>query len=404
MQREIKNISNPLGIRPCTSCQMCYAVCNVHAMNIVLTKEGFYRPYVDENLCVGCGRCVDVCAKFENDILVAANITEEETPLYSASVKDEEIVRKTTSGGIADTLAKALINEGYKIIGVAYNNKENRAEHVVAETVKESDVFRGSKYIQSYSADAFRQLVKSGQDEIYAIFGLPCQIYAINKYLKSKKQESKWLLIDLYCHGCPSMLVWNKVSDDLKKRLKTKQFESVKWRSKYRGWGRFYLEVKSHEGRIYRSRPNDNSFFDFFFSNQLLKESCSDCKFRSTLAYTDIRLGDFWGPDYKSDTRGVSAISVATDKGAAVIDSIRGQINITKKSYDNFLPYQSWGCVYHIDNILRHKLLTLLADKNASIEECLRPLKERYSFSKKAKIFFKQILSYLPLSLERKFI
>lgn len=402
--REIRNISSPLGIKPCTSCQMCFAVCNVHAIKIVLDKEGFYVPRIDEKLCVGCGRCVDVCAKFEKDILLATSITEEETPLYSASVKDEDVVRKTTSGGIADALAKTLIIEGYKVIGVAYNNKENRAEHVVAETVEETDVFRGSKYIQSYSAETFRQLVKSSKDEKFAIFGLPCQIYAIQKYLKSKKQENTWLLIDLYCHGCPSMLVWNKVSDGIKKRLKTKQFDTVKWRSKYRGWGRFYLEIKSQEGKIYRSRPNDNAFFDFFFSNQLLKESCAECKFRSTLAYTDIRLGDFWGPEYKSDTRGVSAVSVASDKGASVMDSVREQIYITKKSYDNFMPYQSWGRVYQIDSTLRHKLLTLLADKNTSIEECLRPMKERYSFPKKAKILFKQMLSYLPLSLERKFI
>ncbi|MDQ9828112.1 Coenzyme F420 hydrogenase/dehydrogenase, beta subunit C-terminal domain, partial [Acinetobacter baumannii] len=44
----------------------------------------------------------------------------------------------------------------------------------------------------------------------YAIFGTPCQIFGLDKYLKCRKRREQFVLIDIYCHGCPSMNVWSK--------------------------------------------------------------------------------------------------------------------------------------------------------------------------------------------------
>ena len=41
------NIIDNSAIRPCTSCQVCSAVCNSMAIDIRLNEDGFYRPYVD---------------------------------------------------------------------------------------------------------------------------------------------------------------------------------------------------------------------------------------------------------------------------------------------------------------------------------------------------------------------
>ena len=386
------NINNDSQYEFCTSCQMCAAVCNKQAITIALDSDGFYRPVIDEALCVDCGLCVKVCVKYDNNITSTKNEELSGISLFAASAKDDDIVAKTTSGGIADLLAKQLIAEGYKVIGVVYNPQTNRAEGRIARNTKETDAFRGSKYIQSYNLDAFREFVKSCKKEKVAVFGLPCQIYAAHKLLERFDCRDNSILIDLYCHGCPSMLIWDKVSDQIKKRTGADHYNMVNWRSKLKGWGQFVLETHGTNGSQYHSEPLSNEFFDFFFSNQLLNDACNECKLRSTLAYCDIRLGDFWGKDYKKTSRGVSAVSVVTERGLKLFSAIKNKMNFTSKNFSSFLPYQSWGHSYSVDYELRSEILGLLREKNSTLEKCIKPLKERWTMKKKLKTIIKQIL------------
>ena len=66
------NINDKSALRECTSCQMCAAVCAKNAIEIRLNKDGFYRPYLDEDKCVDCGLCTKVCYKFDNDVKVTS--------------------------------------------------------------------------------------------------------------------------------------------------------------------------------------------------------------------------------------------------------------------------------------------------------------------------------------------
>ncbi len=395
-----ENINHSMATNHCTGCQMCSSVCRENAIDIRLDEEGFYKPYIDESLCINCGQCVEVCAKFDNNVKQTTSEDLSKTTLYSAYSKAHDVLSNTTSGGLADLLAKQLIKDGYKVIGVVYNPPKNIAEAKVALTSEETDRFRGSKYIQSYSVDAFRKIVEECSNVKFAVFGLPCQIYAISRYLNNKNCRDKHLLIDLYCHGCPSMLVWNKVSEDIKKKNGVNQFSNVIWRSKRRGWGKFILEVFANDKMIFQSSPKNNEFFEFFFSDQVLKSSCTNCKFRKTLAYTDIRLGDFWGPVFHSTYTGVSAISVVSDNGKKLFEKITDNICFEEKDYNIFLPYQSWSKTYKIDSRLRRTLLQLLSDDSKTLKESIAPLRQRYSFMKKIKNCTKQILSYFPPQIE----
>ena len=396
------NILDNSALRACTSCQMCGAVCAKNAISITLDKDGFYRPVVDESLCVDCGLCVKVCHKFEEDIRMTTDAELADTQLYAAAAKSDDLVRATTSGGVADLLAKQLIAEGYKVVGVAYDPESNRAIHQVAETAEQTDAFRGSKYIQSYCMEAFRTLVKDCKTQKYAVFGLPCQIYAISRYLERIQMRDNCMLIDLYCHGCPSMHVWTKVSEKVRNTLGCKSFDKAIWRSKHRGWGKFVLEAHGDNGKHFVSRPMNNEFFDLFFCNQVLNESCTDCKLRGTLAYTDIRLGDFWGKEYDKTFRGMSAVSLVTEKAKKLFCEIQNDLTTTQKDYSTFLPYQSWAHVYKVDEGLRKELLMRLSDPKTSIKDCVMPLYRRRSMKAKVTVCVKQVLSYLPNSIENK--
>ncbi len=93
-----RNIHSPGAIRPCTSCQMCYAVCPRECISIQFDREGFYRPVIDEAGCIDCGMCQSVCYKYDRNIESSPGITSY-SDLYSAWSKDDNVVASTTSGG-----------------------------------------------------------------------------------------------------------------------------------------------------------------------------------------------------------------------------------------------------------------------------------------------------------------
>lgn len=314
------NILDTSAINKCTSCGVCASVCAKKAVSMQLDENGFYHPEIDYSFCNDCGLCTTVCYKFDLEVKQTSEEQIERKRLYAAWAKDEDIIRKTTSGGIADLLAHALYDNGYKVVGVVYNKAKDRAEHRIADTDADLIQFRGSKYIQSYTFDAFKEIVANCKKEKYAVFGTPCQIYALNKMATKKRVRGNFVFIDLYCHGCPSMCVWTKYKQEITKKIGTNNFSNVVFRSKKRGWGTGYtMEINTADGKTYLSKKAKDSFYELFFSDYILNESCYDCKMRSTLEYTDIRLGDFWGKKFVKNHRGVSGVSVATAVGGAFL-------------------------------------------------------------------------------------
>lgn len=386
------NISSGLAIHTCTSCQMCGAVCPTNAITINFDDEGFYRPTICEDKCIDCGKCVTVCYKYDREIKLTSKEQLSQCEHYSAAAKDDSIVCETTSGGVADILACFFIRERYKVIGVMYDTASDRAIHKIAATTEETVAFRGSKYLQSYTFDAFRELIKECDNQRFAVFGLPCQIYAINRYLESINQRSRCVLIDLYCHGCPSMLVWRKITAELHDRIGKEQFRQVVFRSKKKGWGQFVLQVKSVNGKEFISSPMDNDFYDMFFSNQLLNESCNDCELRSTINYTDIRLGDYWGKEFRHNRRGVSGVTLVTPTGRDCFSRIKSKLVCEKRPLEKFLGSQSWGVNYKVDKELRACLLKNLKDSTCTIHDVMSPLVQRTPFISRLKRIIKAMV------------
>lgn len=361
-------VCNPIT-HECTSCQMCAAVCSRNAITISLNEDGFYRPYVDEGKCTDCGLCTKVCYKYDNDVKVTTAEELGRIEVHSAQHLSESLLANVTSGGVADVLAKELIDQGYVCIGVTYNNDNNRAEHIIASTIEETDAFRGSKYIQSYSCDAFKELVKDVRTTKFAVFGCPCHIYAINKFLTLRNQRDNCILVDLFCHGCPSMYVWTKYEQDIRKQVGKKRFDDVQFRSKVKGWGAYHVSVDIDGKTAFVSTPKKDEFYSLFFSNQVLNDACSNCMLRSTMKYTDIRLGDFWGKKYTRDRKGVSAVAINTEKGKKLFAAIKNQFKTEKSSMDEVLVKNSYGKVYSPDSAIRKMMLDYLRDQNRSLKE-----------------------------------
>ena len=391
------NIQDKNIFRSCTSCGVCATVCSKRAITMQLGSDGFYRPHIDESLCNDCGLCISICYKFDRNVqmTLSANLTQK--PLYSAWSNDDELVKSTTSGGIGDLLARQLLKDGYNIVGVAYNEDKTRAEHRIAKKEKDIYCFRGSKYIQSYTYEAFKEVVSNCRKEKYAVFGTPCQIYALSKLATQRKVRENFFFIDLYCHGCPSIHAWTKYQNSIKKKEGIKRFNYVNYRSKAKGGGMFKIEARDENGNAFLSSPKDDFFYELFFSDIILNDACDDCLLRSTLEYTDIRLGDFWGHKFLDNQRGVSAVSLCTEKGMFLFDQLKSDITCSRCSYDDFLPYQSWNRTYDVNSDVRKELLSSLSKPQNELSETIKILRHHQGMTATIKRYIKSVFALLPL-------
>ena len=45
----------------CCGCTACYAVCSKNAISMVEDNEGFEYPVIDDDKCIQCNKCLQVC-------------------------------------------------------------------------------------------------------------------------------------------------------------------------------------------------------------------------------------------------------------------------------------------------------------------------------------------------------
>ena len=100
----------------------------------------------------------------------------------------------------------------------------------------------------------------------------------------------------------------------------------------------------------------------------MLNGACKNCKLRSTLEFADIRLGDFWGKCYDTNTKGVSGVTLVTKHGIEAFEQIKDKVYVMEHPFSDFLPFQSWGKVYQYNENLRNHLFEMLNQGKALCE------------------------------------
>lgn len=308
-------MNNVSSLKVCYGCGLCATVCNKGAVKIGLNANGFYTPEINLSACTECGLCIDVCAYLNR------GIANNNRPLssYGAWSNNSDTRLQCSSGGVAIELGKFLISQGYKVCSVKYNVNKVRAEHYVASNEDELKDSIGSKYIQSYTVDAFKAVSRK---EKYLITGTPCQIDSFRRYIRKFKVEDNFILMDFFCHSVPSMLAWKKYLQ-IKEKY-TGPLTSVVWRNKLTGWHdswQMSLIGTSSKSQSWFSRGD--LFYQLFLGDYCCNPACvKDCKFKYNQSSADIRIGDFWGDTYRTDEKGVSAVVTFTERGNAIIKSL----------------------------------------------------------------------------------
>lgn len=318
----------------CYGCGVCVMTCPKKVITLTLNEDGFYGPYVRQQYCTDCGLCLAVCAYADRNVLQS----DTDIKAYAAWSQDSQVRKKCSSGGVGFELGRYLLEKGYKVCGVRYNPDLNRAEHYMAFSIDELIPSMGSKYIQSFTVDGFLQVNR--KDE-YLITGTPCQIDSFRRYIQKYKIESHFVLMDFFCHGVPSMLMWNKYLKEVEKEVGKVVYAS--WRNKFTGWHdswamaidgeRVGEKVNWHDsynmlirGRktFYNSRLSQGDlFYRMFLSNTCLGKACYDrCKYKYLSSAADIRIGDLWGKTYRTNEDGVTGVVAFTKRGWETLKSI----------------------------------------------------------------------------------
>lgn len=333
----MKNISY---IQNCFGCGVCAASCGKKIISIGLNRDGFYEPRINEpEKCTNCGICLDVCAFNHKE----RSLMPEEIQIksWAAWSNDENVRRKCSSGGIGFEIGKQLIEQGYQAIGCRYDIKEQRAEHYIATTVEEFVQSIGSKYIQSYTEEAFKQVKRKGQK--YLVTGTPCQIDSFRRMIRKFRCEDNFILMDFFCHCVPSMHAWKAYIKMLEPKIGEVTYAS--WRNKFEyGWhdswimgedgvniskpvdwhDSYSLILRGKKTFIQSRKSQGDLFYKLFLGDIALGPQCEkQCKYKYNQSSADIRIGDLWGKTYKDDQKGVSALISFTEKGREIVEGLK---------------------------------------------------------------------------------
>ncbi len=340
-----------IGTRNCFGCGVCAVACAKNIINIRLNRNGFLEPIItDVNKCTNCGLCSSVCSYKEDK---PANC---KSPIkfFASWSKDHGVRLSSSSGGVAYELGRSALALGYKVCGVRYDVENHRAIHFIAENLEDLSLSLGSKYLQSETVFAFNRFDKQQK---YLVFGTPCQIDSLRRYIQKFKIEDNFILVDFFCHGVPSKLSWTKY---LESNRKLGKIEHVSFRNKFKGlhiynplasektnstgeripWHESYnIFLKGEKGSSNSGFRERNSFLRMFLRDFSLNPACFDkCMYKQLSSSADIRLGDFWGDCYAQDEDGVSSVIVYTEKGRLLFEN--SMVEKNESSSDEVLSVQ----------------------------------------------------------------
>ena len=313
----------------CSGCGSCASTCPKNAIKMEYDTEGFLYPVVERSLCVDCDLCDRVCP-----VITKNEYGEQMKLAYAVKTTDEQARRRSTSGGVAYSLASFVIENGGVIFGVAYEDGM-KVSHTMVDSVEGLAKLQGSKYVQSDTKDSYKQAkeqLDSGKLVLYT--GSACQIEGLYSFLR--KDYDNLITQDFICHGVPSAGLWEQY-------LKETGYDSatdIVFRDKSKGWeSKPEFVVKNEEKEVFRESFYKNPYSFFFAQNYSLRHICYECPFKSGFRRSDVTVADLWGiseilPKGSYDDQGTSLLIVNSAKGKRVFESISESVWSKEISYD----------------------------------------------------------------------
>lgn len=285
----------------CNGCMACVEKCHRNAITIKDDLK-YYNALIDTKKCVDCGLCTKVCPR-ENDNDMS------KPKWWYQGWADSEIREYASSGGAASAISRTFIKNGGYVASCLFDSGK-----FVFEVTNEMAVarkFAGSKYVKSNPEKIYgkiQSLLKANQKVLF--IGLPCQVAAVNQFIKDK---TNLVTADLICHGTPSPYLLKKCLQEYGHDINTLTDINFRIKSLY--------ELNRDGKPIAAFHTMDNYLIAFLHSYDYT-ENCYSCKFATLDRVSDITLGDSWGTELSGEVKnGVSLILCQSEKGKELIES-----------------------------------------------------------------------------------
>lgn len=329
----------------CCGCLSCKISCPKKAINYYKSVDGSLYPNIDEEKCIDCGICANVC-NFKNKKYFS-----KPNKGYVAITKDENLLNKSTSGGIFSTIAKKYLENNWKICGCISYIKDGKyiAEHVLTNDYSVVEKMFGSKYVQSTIVNALCEIKKSlmlGEKILFS--GTPCQISALKGFLK--KEYDNLYTIEIICHGAPSQKMLNDYIEYYNKKHNC-LITNLQFRTKKYGWKNIgQITYKNNSNKRIKTKDfifNESSYYYLFEKGYFFRESCYSCPFSGEMRTGDITIGDFWGIekvhsellDKINVNKGVSCILANSNKGNEIIRTCKDNFYLYNSNFNKIRKY-----------------------------------------------------------------
>lgn len=256
---------------------------------------------------------------------------------YGARIKDDVILRNSTSGGLFTALSDAVIDGGGFVCGAIYSS-EMEVKHVVTNSKKVRDKMRGAKYVQSNLGDVINEVIEYLNDGKQVLFvGTPCQVAALKNVASLKSTDDKLITVDIVCHGVPSPEVFKQHVSYIEEKYG--KIQSYTFRDKQKGWRGQNVTIHTESGVV---RDEDAKLYSsLYFNSVIIRPACHSCHFSSVERVGDITIGDFWGIAKENssfnDNMGVSTVLVNSEKGKRLFEAINHRIVCFEVTTDSFI-------------------------------------------------------------------
>lgn len=298
--------------KECTACKACINICPKHAIRIE-DRLCFIEAVIDESVCIGCGLCETVCQVIHQPVL------KEPVEWYQGWTNSEEDRLLSSSGGFANAISRQFINEGGSVVSCKLKN--GRFVYDIAETAKELEAFRGSKYAKSDPEDIYSRvngLLKKGKKVLF--IGLPCHVGGLKRYLDPEGNQNL-ITVDLVCHGSPSQKLLDAFLKQYGDGMSSISDIRFRDRTSYRVTG-VVFDRKNGKKAFSTVPAGVRDRFSIGFLNGLFcTENCYHCQYAGPQRVADITLGDSWGTKLALTqiNRGISLALCQSEKGANLL-------------------------------------------------------------------------------------
>lgn len=305
------NNINIVGER-CCGCEACYAVC---PKNAIYTERGPRGEllYKANDACIICGKCLRVCSANK------AEYHEEVKFFYRARSKHSEVLKKSSSGGVAFEVAGKILNRGGIIYGAVWDIDNQMVQHARITNLEDLSAIQGSKYVHSsISREIYKRIICDVKTKKVLFIGTPCQVSAVRNIVGD---NDNLYCIDLVCHGVPSA---EMLDVELKKITSGKIIELS-----FRRGVQFILDVKDDEGNVYSKNGYDNPYYAMFLMFTSLRESCYHCRYAQRSRVGDLTIGD-----YTENGEGFSCVLPNSEKGRFLISETISTIDYKERTIE----------------------------------------------------------------------